>query len=160
MAYVCRSGVAAYLRHATFPTMRKPAIAQHLSMLLHGWLPYLSLWDNLCCSWRVFVGAGSFCESASRLPMPARKKGWDSMSQPFLHGVCIVRASSPNDGAGMEPRPYMNYFTNTLSFARSASRSVKLKQAWLYAHLTSTFLPLTMYMPPLVIVRTRRPLRS
>ena len=68
------------------PTMRKPAIAQHLSMLLHGWLPYLSLWDNLCCSWWVFVGAGSFCESASRLPMPAR---------------CIVRARCPNNANPM-----------------------------------------------------------
>ena len=52
-----------------------------------------------------------------------------------------------------------DYFTTTLSYARVRLRSEKLKQAWLFTHLITTFLPFTMNSPFVGCI-TRRPCRS
>ena len=76
------------------------------------------------------------CVRRGGFPCPPEKRVGTRCPNPFYMGFALFghRARTMHR-AGMETRPYMNYFTNT-------------------------FLPLTMYMPPLVIVRTRRPLRS
>ncbi len=73
-------------------------------------------------------------------------------------------APSPNDKGVLK-----NYLITTLSYARARScfasvlrpsaRSEKLKQAWLFAHLITTFLPPTMNRPFVGCI-TRRPCRS